>query len=190
MKHILAFSLFLFAFTSAHAANVNWATVETAAATGDATPGLASVANYSAYYLTATTAEELFASSALATVADYLKTHYETGRSGVAASGTALKAGSYGLGQYSFTEYSASAVAGQDYLAILFYDKVDSHEFRVFGTTSAAVYDTSIVFDDQTAAVGTFGAWTTPGAIPEPTTGLLLLLGMASLALRRKQVMA
>ena len=30
-------------------------------------------------------------------------------------------------------------------------------------------------------------AWTQTGAIPEPTSGLLLLLGMAGLALRRKQ---
>jgi len=187
MKHILAFSVLLFTFTIARAASVNWVTVETAAATGDTASGLASMANYSAYCLTATAAEELFASSALAAVTDYLKTHYETGRSGVAASGTALTSGSYGLGQYSFTEYSASAVAGQDYLAILFYDKADSHEFRVFGKDSAAVYDTNVVFDDQTAAAGTFGSWTTPGAVPEPTSGLLLLLGIAGLALKRER---
>jgi len=187
MKHILTISLCLFAFTFARAASVNWVTVETAAATGDTTPGLASAANYAAYCLTATAAEELFASSALAAVTDYLKTHYETGRSGVVSSGTALTADSYGLGQYSFTEYSASAVAGQDYLAILFYDKADRHEFRVFGKESIAVYDTSVVFDDQSAPADTFGAWTTPGAVPEPTSALLLLIGVAGLALKRKR---
>ena len=52
---------------------------------------------------------------------------------------------------------------------------------------SAAVYDASVVFDDQTAPAGTFGALTTPGAVPEPTSGLLLLVGVAGLALKRKR---
>lgn len=41
-------------------------------------------------------------------------------------------------------------------------------------------------FDDDSAWVNATGSWTAVN-VPEPTSGLLLLLGMAGLALRRKQ---
>jgi L-aminopeptidase/D-esterase-like protein len=41
-------------------------------------------------------------------------------------------------------------------------------------------------FDDESAWVNATGSWTAVN-VPEPTSGLLLLLGMAGLALRRKQ---
>ena len=59
-----------------------------------------------------------------------------------------------------------------------------------FTTDAAATY--SINFTDGTgmtsSGVGTWSSasWTA-AAVPEPTSGLLLLLGMAGLALRRKQ---
>ena len=43
----------------------------------------------------------------------------------------------------------------------------------------------NIAFGNQQSATQAAGAWTTT-AVPEPTSGLLLLLGMAGLALKRK----
>ena len=44
----------------------------------------------------------------------------------------------------------------------------------------------SISFGNQTTRSTTGGGWTT-AAVPEPTSGLLLLIGMAGLALKRKR---
>jgi len=56
-------------------------------------------------------------------------------------------------------------------------------------TTSTAVSDTatpaSVTFASK-SEMGTAGNWTTL-AVPEPTSGLMLLLGVAGLALRRKR---
>jgi hypothetical protein len=41
-------------------------------------------------------------------------------------------------------------------------------------------------FDDDTAWVNATGSWTTVN-VPEPTTGLLMLVGLAGLALRRRR---
>jgi len=58
----------------------------------------------------------------------------------------------------------------------------------VFGFDSAIVAKTGLVFDDggNAGATESYGAWTA-ATIPEPTSGLLLLLGVAGLALKRKQ---
>lgn len=45
--------------------------------------------------------------------------------------------------------------------------------------------DTWAMFNDATAYGA--GDWKTMGSVPEPTSGILLLLGIAGLALRRKQ---
>ena len=45
----------------------------------------------------------------------------------------------------------------------------------------------SQVFNDVTTAYGGAGWYSTAAAVPEPTSGLLMLLGMAGLALRRRR---
>lgn len=62
-------------------------------------------------------------------------------------------------------------------------------EMAAFTTDSAAEYGdinftTGAKFADATAKVDYANGWV---AVPEPTSGLLLLLGMAGLALRRKK---
>lgn len=92
---------------------------------------------------------------------------------------------------------AVSSTAGQAYRLVLrttddkyeiTYDGVSS-SYDVVGmgttTTIMSLVDTTTYGAADWQAVG--GDTPTPGPIPEPTSGLLMLLGMAGLALRRKQ---
>ncbi len=74
---------------------------------------------------------------------------------------------------------------------IVFFDAKDtaSASYMAYTATGKATIgptgaDSSYAFGDFTNATATSGGWQ---SIPEPTSGLLMLLGMAGLALRRKQ---
>ena len=84
---------------------------------------------------------------------------------------------------YSFV-WDAKAAFGGDYIAVIAYENGDDNQFRVFG--GGADGDGTVTMD-AVDHVGQAGAWTA-AAVPEPTSGLLFLLGLASLALRRKRV--
>lgn len=185
---LLTFSFFLLAFSlSLQAATVNWAAVYSGAAPGDVAPSLAGVGDYSAYCLTVASAEAVFGSAELSAVNSYVKANYSAAKSGVAAYGTALTAGDYSAleGQYGFAKYDGSPVAAGNYLAVLFYDNGTDREFRVYGKDSAIWAEGQLVFDD-TENTAYVGDWTAE-AVPEPTSGMLLLIGIAGLALTRKR---
>ena len=59
-------------------------------------------------------------------------------------------------------------------------------EAKTFDTLSGT-FSTQIKWGDQEAASSAGGAWSSASAVPEPTSGLLMLIGMAGLALRRKR---
>jgi len=163
-----------------------WAALYSAAyAKGDTAPETANRPQYTAYYCTVAAAADLFnGASDVAGVSDYLEKNFAKGKSALDSSkdSVELTGGDFGLNQYSFIAYSPAALADTTYLAVAFYG--DS-AFRVFGADSA-VYDSGrLTFTDKNAAAGTVGDWTSN--VPEPTSGLLLLLGMAGLALRRKR---
>ena len=77
----------------------------------------------------------------------------------------------------------------------------DGHVYQssaVTVDTISAIGGTEIIFGSQKSATSAAAAWSTvggstpptppgPGPVPEPTSGLLLLVGGAMLALRRKQ---
>ena len=94
---------------------------------------------------------------------------------------------------------SDSLTAGTSYnFAYLVFDTTDTSDVKYFASASLAkaAYDTSteaykevqtVVFgSSQYGASGLSGGWQS-AAVPEPTSGLLMLLGMAGLALRRKR---
>lgn len=91
-------------------------------------------------------------------------------------------------------DYAGASTDWTAYFAVIQNDKL-----FISDTTTAAyleVGESPILFGDQDAASNaTFAdnsayagaGWYAAGAVPEPTSGLLLLIGVAGLALRRKQ---
>ena len=104
----------------------------------------------------------------------------------------------------SFTVKSANAVPnatlgltdGSSYTGyLMIFDTATVTDSSHFYLTSTKDFDTMSGADDSTKVswgsqfdnTKTAGAWASAGSVPEPTSGLLMLIGMAGLALRRKR---
>ena len=94
-------------------------------------------------------------------------------------------------GAIAATTFEAASAVGDTVYD--FYFKVtttyDSKEYTFTAAKSATALETgtaTIAFGNLATASQAAGAWTT-AAVPEPTSGLLLVLGMAGLALKRKR---
>ena len=93
-------------------------------------------------------------------------------------------AGSTTASGYSEGNHSAFAVIFNKDTA------ADATYFYVTGSSTMALSEsgnTTFAFGNLGTAMQTAGNWTKATAAPEPTSGLLLLLGMAGLALKRKR---
>lgn len=167
----------------------NWVSVDIGASKGDTEPGSASLSCYTAYYCTAEAAQEMFGVSTYDAVANYLKTNYDKGWAALeeaAGKGDAMLLNQklWGEEQYTFTAFYQNPLVSGDYLALVSYvgetanaaPEIDvlSGEYAGGGT---------MVFDDSDPSTPHSG-WTQ--TVPEPTSGMLFLLGSALLALRRK----
>jgi len=202
MSKFLTFSLFIFTFSFVATAMPSyWAAVETTAATGDKSDG-ANLNSYSAYYWTVGNAASLFGvASTLGAVETYLANNFADGRRALeisAGSSTPAEIASvdkaaqltsdgYVDGLYGFRatygDALSSSVLGSEYLAMLFYENGADQEFRLMTTT---LENGNLHFSaDPFETVGNPGAW--QQAVPEPTSALLILLGVAGLALKRKR---
>lgn len=181
MKKLLALGTMTLAMASAFA-EPSWALLTTDAATGDVSEG-AAISRYTAYLCTVEAAKTYFGGyETYADIANYLggsDANYLAGMGALQSGGTALTAYGYDMGEYSFTSYFQPGALAGDYIAVVAYAGDESGLFRVFGSTAL---DDTLAFSSASA-----GEWKVTTAVPEPTGGLLILLGAAGLALRRKR---
>jgi len=201
MNKFLAFSLFTFAFyfaPQAHATPSYWVAAYTEAYSGDASVGDQGVDNYTGYYCTVKSAQDMFGEGVydVDTATSYFSTHYADGLTALKANAS-VDGGVSGVGQLTVRDFEngqyglkatyGDSLVGSEFLAVLFYDAdSDNAAFRVMANDPETMQSLgSALFSDKAlASVGDVGPWT---AVPEPTSALLLLLGVAGLALKRKQ---
>lgn len=94
---------------------------------------------------------------------------------------------------WSFSKtYDKSGSDVNGYYAILVGDAASAnnysfYSFDVSGTTAQSTAFDAITGHNWDPDYLTQGGYTVTGAVPEPTSGLLLMLGMAGLALRRRR---
>ena len=121
-------------------------------------------------------------------VADTLESALTTG---TFASGRASKSASFTGPDASFTAYFAvlgTDASGND--AIYISDTIAANYTAVgTGTVNFGNQNdySSVGFNDASKGYSSAGWYSNAAAVPEPTSGLLMLLGMAGLALRRKR---
>jgi hypothetical protein len=92
------------------------------------------------------------------------------------------------------TEWNKAA-GSYTFYGVIFEDSAVAENGMYVVTATSSSYgwdnsaDTAVSLGNQKTLTQNAGSWSTVGAVavPEPTSGLLLLLGMAGLALRRKQ---
>lgn len=166
----------------ASAASVNWSCAGKTFGPSSADPATNGRAkNYLVYAFAAADYSTVTANLSAGKITDAVglaKSSARTGTSG-AASGTieGISGATYDIFLVAFDTYTA-ADAGLD----------TAKNYIVSATLSGATYvppatATSIDYDSTNFGAGTWQ----PAAAPEPTSGLLLLLGMAGLALKRKR---
>ena len=179
MKKLMIIASAIVMGVTANAASVQWSLSGVTAS-----PDTAAAAGWAVYVMDGSTYSAFTALSA-DKVADYITS------STPAATG-ATAAGRGGVISVAITggNYAASTTVSS-YMVLFNNASVDSATYYTYtGTQSVTISEGGAnatmnfgTFADATSAAG---GWT-PTAVPEPTSGLLMLLGMAGLALRRRR---
>lgn len=157
----------------------------------DSNPADANASWYSCYFMTAdaiTTATGGSVDSVdAAAYAEWLQTNFADNKAATTSNASLVMPTSDSgyasqYNQYGF-KYEVPPEQDKAFLAVCFFDNDTDHAFKIAKKTSQFY-----AFDDQECQGTGWTAAPSTEAIPEPTSGLMLLLGLAGLALKRKAV--
>ena len=168
-----------------NAASVNWLS-------GTVLEPGGNVANKSVtaylWVIDATTYDTLSANTTGAAMSDAVYAAYGSNLSGAYTSKTTSKKGAADL-----IDDSKDYGAGNSAYAAILYTYGSGDDLQYMGNVGKVTFESAMDADSGFMSANLFGntsaattAWTA-AAVPEPTSGLLLLLGMAGLALKRKR---
>lgn len=178
MKKLMVMLVAAVAVVSAQAASVKWT------CTGVKMDGAA--VSGTAYFVDAATLSQ-------ATLATFTKaSDFTTALSGM-YSWTPEKAGSYNKTASNAELGLADAITGHSAYLLIFDTDEITDTSRYYTTTVkdfsalAGTETVSLAWAGQSGRISSVGWTSVSGGVPEPTSGLLMLIGMAGLALRRKR---
>lgn len=195
MKKIMIFAVAVMAVATTFAAPT-WAVLNTTGAQpegGD--PDVTGyINNYKAYFCSVSDAGSIFGgNTSYGDIGEYLQTmdNFAGSMSLLAAEARFLLADySFDEGEYSFASYTKPSELndGDKYVAVVTYAQSEEGPVEMYRVFGSSVAGGELIFDplDTSVAGGNAGDWMT-APVPEPTSGLLLLLGVAGLVLKRKK---
>ena len=192
MKKLFAAAVVAIAAINLNAASVVWQATKGALYDGADTPAKVTSGNAYLMFVTASYAQSDLLADFIAANGDATATLASMTSSGAMATGAGTIGASNsrpaGTSTYDLTADGTAyfVVFNNDKMYVSYttdalYDSVTGEATASFTTALTSISKTTI---DASAGYSTSGSWY---AVPEPTSGLLLLLGMAGLALRRKR---
>ena len=191
-KLMIAAGLIAFAAVSAQAAKINWSVTGVTAYGDDASPQNYAMA---CFCESVNWAETMGKYTTIEAATAWAKSKGETtdgvnvlANAKVSSEGAGATTSPYATMQNMWKNSSAAGTKAGDFYAVIFNaaDIADATAYMI--TTIGNVKFSTTGTATQTASLSK-GSWVSlgPDPTPEPTTGLLMLVGLAGLALRRKQ---
>ena len=184
MKKLMILAAAVVASVAANAAAITWNSGAITLQDGTTKAGAGDVTAY-LFVIDATTYSALSANTTGTALSDAVWASYGSSLASADATQVSVKKGNK-ANLTDTTDYSAGSTA---YAAILYVDTATEPNYM--GNIGTYTFDSAADWsvDGMASFIGggTSGTATAWSAVPEPTSGLLMLLGMAGLALRRRR---
>ena len=186
MKKLLILLSVAFMLMAVKAASIDWSLAKNSWTLQN---GESAGVGYTVYLTLSSSQDNLIsalkggATSFTTSTAGILAVGQTTGKKGVVAESTAT---STSLTPLTYADYAILLIDTTSVSGKTYYNFSASQSERAYDETDSSAVKFAVAFDSTSfeAGSGTTG-WT---AVPEPTSGLIMLLGMAGLALKRKRV--